>query len=249
MWCSEGFFLLIILHYPSVRGTLLFFLWRRFSLKPQYEVLRKKKNRQTDLKGQRNFILFCFVYMADPATFLASHSVLGPYSPLRAAGLFSKGTFLRLCCYLINMSNITFLSLKVTANCSVTNSSKAPCGCSFLLKHNISCIFIHENIHVRKVHLNDQQETQHPSSKPAALKTWRWFALREAECRLLEWHCLSYRRRADDLSLLLNSKGPGQTYYLILLFIARPDGWAISSDIFHKYLLSEKSHSASTILL
>ena len=33
-------------------------------------------NKQSDLKGQHNFILF-YTYVADPATFLASHSVLG----------------------------------------------------------------------------------------------------------------------------------------------------------------------------
>ena len=31
------------------------------------------------------------LYVADPATFLASNSVLGPYCPLRTAGLFTDG--------------------------------------------------------------------------------------------------------------------------------------------------------------
>ena len=39
-----------------------------------------KLNKQNDLKGQHNFILFDCVYMwADPATFLASNCVLGTY--------------------------------------------------------------------------------------------------------------------------------------------------------------------------
>ena len=38
------------------------------------------------------FMLFYFVYVADPATFLASNSVVGPYFPLRAARLLTDGT-------------------------------------------------------------------------------------------------------------------------------------------------------------
>ena len=41
--------------------------------------------KQTDLKGQHNSRLLYFVFLADPATFLASNRVLGPYFPLRAA--------------------------------------------------------------------------------------------------------------------------------------------------------------------
>ena len=43
---------------------------------------------ETDLKGQHSFILFYFVYVVDPATFLASNSVLGTLFP---AYLFSCG--------------------------------------------------------------------------------------------------------------------------------------------------------------
>lgn len=60
-------------------------------------------------------------------------------------------------------------------------------------------------------------------------------------------HYLSYRYWVDDLALVVNSKGPSQTYYLLLLFIAEPDGWVVSFDTFHKYLLFEKSHSATTV--
>ena len=35
-------------------------------------------------------VLLC-LYVADPATFRASSSVLGPYFPLRAASLFNSG--------------------------------------------------------------------------------------------------------------------------------------------------------------
>ena len=41
-----------------------------------------------------NMISCCytlFIYVADPATFLASNSFLGPYFPLRTASLFSYG--------------------------------------------------------------------------------------------------------------------------------------------------------------
>ena len=39
--------------------------------------LTDKQSKQTDLKEQHCFILFYFVYMADPANFLASNGVLG----------------------------------------------------------------------------------------------------------------------------------------------------------------------------
>ena len=56
-----------------------------------------KLNKQADLRGRQNFIL-C-LHVADPATFLASNSVLGPYFPLRAACLFSNGKskYFRVC--------------------------------------------------------------------------------------------------------------------------------------------------------
>ena len=39
------------------------------------------KHKLADLKGQHYFILFyVFLYLADPATFMASNSVLGPPS-------------------------------------------------------------------------------------------------------------------------------------------------------------------------
>ena len=51
-----------------------------------------KLNRQTDHKEQHN--LYCCtcsssLYVGDPATFLASNSILGPYFPLRTACLFT----------------------------------------------------------------------------------------------------------------------------------------------------------------
>ena len=59
---------------------------------------------QLILKGQHSFMLFYFV-VADPATFLASNCVLGPYFPLGTACLFSYGKHK----HLILIENITFL--------------------------------------------------------------------------------------------------------------------------------------------
>ena len=59
------------------------------------------------------YVLLC-LYVADPATFLASNSVLGPHFPLRTAGLSvmeKKYTFLSLRYHLISIVNITILSL------------------------------------------------------------------------------------------------------------------------------------------
>ena len=46
-----------------------------------------KLNKQSDLKGQHSFMLFYFVYMEDPATFVPSNSVLG----ILFSGLFTHG--------------------------------------------------------------------------------------------------------------------------------------------------------------
>ena len=51
-------------------------------------------------------VLLC-LYVADPATFLASNSVLGPYFPLRAADLFTYGN--RFVLLLINIVNTKIL--------------------------------------------------------------------------------------------------------------------------------------------
>ena len=66
-------------------------------------------------KGSHIFyaVLLC-LYVADPATFLTSNRVLGPYFPLRTACLFSYGKkciFLRFDYYLINIVNIKILNI------------------------------------------------------------------------------------------------------------------------------------------
>ena len=43
------------------------------------------------LKDNTVYTVLLHLYVADPATFLSSDSVLGPYSPLRTAGLFTDG--------------------------------------------------------------------------------------------------------------------------------------------------------------
>ena len=60
-------------------------------------------NWMTKLTLKGNTISYC-LYLADPASFLASDSVLGPYFPLRTACLFSSINSLYLC-------NITSLPL------------------------------------------------------------------------------------------------------------------------------------------
>ena len=55
------------------------------------------------------------LYVADPATFLASSSVLGSYFPLREARLFTYGKkeiYLSLSRHLVNIVDIKILSLK-----------------------------------------------------------------------------------------------------------------------------------------
>ena len=63
--------------------------------KPSLFSWQDKLNKQTDLKGQPDFMLFYFffffLYVADSATFLASNGVLGPYFPLKTACLFTYG--------------------------------------------------------------------------------------------------------------------------------------------------------------
>ena len=48
-----------------------------------------KLYKQIDLKGQNNLYRFT-LYVADPATCLASDSVLGPYFPLRTASFMEQ---------------------------------------------------------------------------------------------------------------------------------------------------------------
>ena len=70
-----------------------------------------KLNKQTDLKGQNNFIEFKFsLYVADPATLLASNSALGTSFPSENSlfiQLWKKKYY-----YHINLVNVTILSLK-----------------------------------------------------------------------------------------------------------------------------------------
>ena len=48
-------------------------------------------NEQTDLQEDTVYTVLLCIYVADPATFLASDSVLGPHLPLGTAGLFTDG--------------------------------------------------------------------------------------------------------------------------------------------------------------
>ena len=53
-----------------------------------------ERNKQTDLKEQHSF--YCstlFMCVADPATSLASDSVLAAHFPVKTAGLFTDAEF------------------------------------------------------------------------------------------------------------------------------------------------------------
>ena len=47
--------------------------------------------KELTLKDNTVYTVLLCVYVADPATFLASNSVLGPYSPLKTACLLTYG--------------------------------------------------------------------------------------------------------------------------------------------------------------
>ena len=85
-----------------------------WQLKLLYRNTNGKLNEQTDLKEQRNFILFHFVYMwRTPTVFW------GPDCPLRTACLFSSGKHFYLC-----FCVITFLILYILKFCLIFFSSK-----------------------------------------------------------------------------------------------------------------------------
>ena len=76
----------------------------------KWEYKQTLLNKQTDLKGQHNFILFYFVICADPATFLASGDLVFLWEQ-RVYSVIETINVLSLYYYLINIVNIEILSL------------------------------------------------------------------------------------------------------------------------------------------